>query len=637
MPALLTFWVWLCAYLNVAGWLLSAINELNAFGYGVITIIFALGVGIFRRRLNAPLDWKHWLHKCRRRFTRIFPLIFLVVAALVFLGGILYAPNNYDALTYRLPRVLNWLAVGHWFWIPTINDRMNYSGPAWEWLAAPQLAIFHSDRGLFPINAIGFLLLPGLLFSVFRQVGVARKTAWLWMWLLPLAYGYVTQAGGLGNDITGTIFCLASVHFGLRARKSGRVQDVWLAGLAAALMTAVKLSNLPLALPCLVAVWPSLPLLKGSLVRNFAVAAVTVMVSALPIMGLNYLYAGSWSGDPQNLSQVQVKSAPGALFGNSLQLVQQSFLPPVLPQAHEVYRRFNEALPVSWQEFLRQQFPRYYLGGFSELPSEENAGLGFGISVTLVFLIVTVLLRPQRGSALWKNQSANLGLAVGLAAWISFSVYMLKMGSEATARLLLPYYPLLLILILKLPLQNFLLNSRAWKTWLVLVALSVFPALIFSPARPLWPALTVSQFLLEHHPESRLAQRLNSVYAGYSVRNDPLKSLREAVPASVRKIGFVAGSNDTEYSLWRPFGARIVVCLRTNRTQPGLIIPDDIEWIVVRQAVWNEASALPLNEWCEQHHARIVLSAAIVTIIGRGSETWSLLHLDHATAKAGGS
>ena len=204
----------------------------------------------------------HW-PKLRRRFRRPLPAIFLLVAVLIFLGGALHAPNNYDALTYRLPRMLNWLAAGHWFWIPTINDRMNYSTTAWEWMAMPFFALLRSDRGLFLINALGFLLMPGLLFSVFRQAGRgAASVAWTWMWVLPLAYGCATQAGSLGNDFTGLLFCLASVHFGLRARRSGRVSDLWLAGLAAALMTGVKLSNLPLLLPCLVAVWPALGLLR---------------------------------------------------------------------------------------------------------------------------------------------------------------------------------------------------------------------------------------------------------------------------------------------------------------------------------------------------------------------------------------
>jgi len=103
------------------------------------------------------------------------------------------------------------------------------------------LALTRSDRGLFLINALGFLLLPGLLFSVFRQLGVARKVAWAWMWLLPLGYGFVTQAGSIGNDLMGAVCCLLSVHFGLRARHSGRVSEVWFAALAAALMTGVKI------------------------------------------------------------------------------------------------------------------------------------------------------------------------------------------------------------------------------------------------------------------------------------------------------------------------------------------------------------------------------------------------------------
>ena len=45
-----------------------------------------------------------------RRFRRPLPLIYLVVLVLVFAGAISHAPTNYDGLTYRLPRMLNWLS-----------------------------------------------------------------------------------------------------------------------------------------------------------------------------------------------------------------------------------------------------------------------------------------------------------------------------------------------------------------------------------------------------------------------------------------------------------------------------------------------------------------------------------------------
>jgi hypothetical protein len=68
------------------------------------------------------------------------PLLLLLYAALALLGGALYAPANVDALTYRLPRVLYWLAEQRWHWIATNDPRMNISPSGFEWLMAPVVA-----------------------------------------------------------------------------------------------------------------------------------------------------------------------------------------------------------------------------------------------------------------------------------------------------------------------------------------------------------------------------------------------------------------------------------------------------------------------------------------------------------------
>jgi hypothetical protein len=211
-------WICVCAYLNCAGWTLSAMHALNAYGC-VAILILGLGALLFWRKKTSEKIFPeiHW-QKLNHRFRRPFPAIFLFVAILIFLGGALHAPNNYDALTYRLPRQLNWLSAGHWFWIPTANEKLNYSTTAWEWISLPFFAVLRSDRGLFLINMLGFLLMPGLFFSVCQRMGAARRVAWTWMWIFPLAYGCATQAGSVGNDFTGAVFCLASVFFGLRAR-----------------------------------------------------------------------------------------------------------------------------------------------------------------------------------------------------------------------------------------------------------------------------------------------------------------------------------------------------------------------------------------------------------------------------------
>jgi putative effector of murein hydrolase LrgA (UPF0299 family) len=543
---------------------------------------------------------------------------------LILIGGVIYPPNNYDALTYRLPRMLNWLAAGHWDWISTANERMIWGGVGWEWIAMPFFSLLHSDRCLFLINVTGFLLMPGLLFSVFRQLGITRRVAWTWMWVFPLAYGYAMQAGGIENDLAGAIFGLAALFFCLRARCSQKIQDLWLAGLAAALMTEVKVSNLPLLLPCLVAVWPALILLRNRWVASLGIAAISLLVSAAPTIVLNQWHTGSWTGDPQDLTQVRVKNPGAALLGNGLLLLKDSFMPPVLPGARKINAVLDKKMPAAVQQILKDKFPRYYLGPMNELPQEEASGLGIG---------VTALLLASAGVCVFRRKIPGtkipLSLAlVAYAGWIAVLVYMLKMGSEATARLMLPYYPLAIIPILWMPGQERLWRCRFWKCFAFLAALCVLPAIIISPSRPLFPAQTVTGWLARHHPHSTGMQRFALVYTTYANRNDVLAPLRAGIPADARKIGFVAGSNDTDYSLWRPFGQREVVELKSDGSN-SIVVPDGVKWIVIKKDAWPDFSSLPLEEWTAEHHAQIVLSAPVVVLVSWGPQTWCLLQIDN--------
>jgi hypothetical protein len=621
MQILAVLWLVGVVWLNCIGWALSALHQLNPAGYAVALLPAFLAAGIWLKK-NPP---QFRPQKNFRRFRRPLPALFLLVALLAFLGGLFYAPTNYDALTYRLPRMLNWFMAGHWVWISTVNERMNWANTAWEWTAMPLLALTRSDRAFFLINALGFLLMPGLLVSIFRQLGVARRVAWVWMWLLPLAYGYATQAGGIGNDFMGALCGLLSVHFGLRARRSGRVGDVWLALLAAALMTGVKMSNAPLALPCLVAVWPALGALRKNLAGSVAVAGIAVLVSAMPTMALNQLYTGSWTGDPDNKYQMQIHRPSAALLGNSLLIAEQSFMPPILPAAAKVSRVFDEKLPAAWLRLLHENFPRYFPNRLIELPSEEAAGLGLGITLSLLVVAGAAVFGLGR-SARRKNILARLP-PVALAAWVATLFYLLKMGSESAPRLLLSYYPLALIPLLLLPAQDWLWRRRTWRIFLVLAGLSVLPALVLSPSRPLWPARTVCDKLVAAHPGNALWQRMAAVYSAYSRRNDVLAPVRAALPADVREIGFIAGGNDTDYSLWRPFGRRQVKYLR--RDDPHFLAhPDEVEWVVVKEEDWPKFSAEPLAAWATAHHARMVVSVPVVELVLLGPQTWTVLHFE---------
>src|SRR4051812_38019329 len=114
-------------FCQCAGWTLSLLHALNRTGY---TIVFLVGAAAtlawwFRNDIQTPAPN---FPRLKRRFTRAFPAAFLILAALAILGGFLHAPNNYDAHSYRTPRVLHWLAEGRWHWIHTHFGNLNTRG-----------------------------------------------------------------------------------------------------------------------------------------------------------------------------------------------------------------------------------------------------------------------------------------------------------------------------------------------------------------------------------------------------------------------------------------------------------------------------------------------------------------------------
>jgi hypothetical protein len=287
-------WIWLCAYLNCAGWVLSALHQLNPGGYTAALILGAAAGSVWWKQSGRPPAGL--ATKLQRRFRRGFPLAFLVLAAMAFLGGVLYAPSNYDALAYRVPRVLQWLSAGEWHWIHTVFDRLNNRSCGMEWVSAPVIALFHSTRPLFLINFISFLFLPGLVFSLFARLGVRPRVAWHWMWLAPTGYCLLLQAGSIGNDMFGVFFALAAVDFAMRAGTGGGFTAFATSIVAAGMMTAAKTNDLPLLLPIAAALLPSCLTILRRPLATLLVAVFAAGASGLPTIYFNLKMTGDWSG-----------------------------------------------------------------------------------------------------------------------------------------------------------------------------------------------------------------------------------------------------------------------------------------------------------------------------------------------------
>jgi hypothetical protein len=620
MPSAAIIWIWFCAYLNCAGWTLSALHQLNRAGYAVV---FALGLAallLWRKKPGERLFPKIHLPKLRRRFQKAFPLAFLILAALAFLGGALHPPANYDALAYRTPRVLHWLDAQHWHWIHTDFPRLNTRTAGFEWLTAPQFLFLRTDHFVFLLNVIAFLLLPGRLFAVLTRLGVRPRAAWHWMWLLPSGYGFVLQAGSAVNDLFGALMALAAFEFALRARQRNNLSDVWTSGLAAALMTAVKAFNIVLLLPWLIAIFPALKSLLRRPLASVAVVLFALSASMVPTSILDARYCGDWTGAKIENTPIGGGHEVLRFAVNVPNLLLDNFVPPVFPFTQKWEDLVQSALPARVNATLRANFE----GGqaqfrLPELQVEESAGLGCGLSLLLLWLLV----KKIRAGEIFPSKIFCVETLVPLGCWVGIGVFLIRVGIAGPARYLLPFYFLLFTPLMCGRVAGKVFQQRGWR----LASFAVFAVaamlLVLSPPRPLWPANFFLQRLDAEHSENFLLRRAWAVYSVYGRRADSFAPVLAKLPPDANPLGLIT-FDDPEASLWRPFGTRRILHI-CRGDSPEQIRARGIKYALVSERFFGQHYPMKFDEWLAQNRAVVVEKFALRLHAGHGPEGWWLV------------
>jgi hypothetical protein len=441
--ALVALWILFSAWLCAVGWILSALNALNGPGYLVALAVTMAGAWIFNKSWwpAGGRRWPNW-RKLGRRFRRPAPLMILVIALLGLAGGLESAPENGDSNAYRVPRVLQWLSQAGWHWIRTEDARENVAGCAYAWFFAPLLLLTHNARWIFLPNLITYFLLPGQLFNFFRRLKIESRVAWWWTWLLAAGWCYTLQACSTNDDSLASVYALAALAYALRAREENSFGGLWLSLLAAALMTAVKPTNLPLLLPCFIAAYPSWRLLLTRPLASAGLIVFGVLASFLPLAILCWRHTGSWKG-------YQLESGPAhwwhygptqelaspfwGFLGNTFCLTAQNLLPPFFPWASA----WNQAM----QFFLQTSFGAHFasfekFGRLSRSVSPTSAGLGlhivFMVLVTVIFLII---VRRSRATICPVARPA-IYRWLQWTPWLALVPFMAKVGSYQNARFL---------------------------------------------------------------------------------------------------------------------------------------------------------------------------------------------------------
>ncbi|HEY4984380.1 MAG TPA: hypothetical protein VIJ24_04905, partial [Verrucomicrobiae bacterium] len=449
-------------------------------------------------------------------------------------------------------------------------------------------------------------------------------------------------AGSVANDTFPVMYALAMMDFACRAWKSRQSSDLWHSILAAALLVGAKASNLPLLLPGAILIFALLPLLRRKLMTTALVLLLAAVVSFLPMAILNMHYCGDWSGLALERSGMDMKSPAVGVWGNAFLITLNNFVPPLFPLAGWWNQHALEILP----QFIATPMSANFEPGFhmiGELPTEDWAGIGFGLSMLLLISVVasffvrrashtavrsSAFTRPEPPEGGTPNQPRSViprefCLLVLLAPWIALLAYCMKSGMVTPQRLIAPYYPLLLPLLLIGAGQSQIIRRFWWRVMVGGVLILAFVVLVLSPDRPLWPAKTILSKALVQHPNqprklSGLVRALN-VYTVYSKRADPLADVRALLPPEVKTVGFIGTEDDTDISLWQPIGERRVEHFLL--TDPPEQVRQRVQYVVV--GGFNlQLRRTTLEAWLEQSGAELVATTNATLKVSEGVQPW---------------
>jgi len=442
------------------------------------------------------------------------------------------------------------------------------------------------------------------------------------MWLLPTGYNFLLQANSAGNDTFPVVYALAAIDFGCRAWASRRVSDLWHSLLAIALLTGSKASNLTMMLPWVILVFALVPLFWRRPVGTLFMLMVAALVSFLPNAVLNKFYCGEWLGLNLEAHGIEMKNPIIGVLGNAFQLLSNNFVPTFFPLAGW----WNHNAPLFMPRAIVKMAENYFDTGYfwlGEMPTEDWAGIGFGLSVLLLISVTAAFMNREKHRLMPPQTNAVpawLCYCVLASFWVSLLAYCVKSGMVTAARLISPYYPLLLPSLLIGAGHSKVVRRCWWRGLAFGVWLLALVVLLVEPGHPCWPEKTILSKLSATHPDSAVIARAKMVYAVYAIRSDPLSQVRATLPPDLRTIGFLGTSDDIAISFWRPYSTKRVEYILFGDTTEQ-IHQRGIQFAVV-SGLKLEQNKTTIETWLDEHDAELLATTNAIIKVNDGPQPW---------------
>lgn len=485
------------------------------------------------------------------------------------LTAMVAAPNNWDSMTYHLPRVAEWIQNASLRFFPTSILRQNYQPPLAEFAILHLQLLAGSDRYANMVQWWSFVACLVLTSLIGRELGGSRAAQWIAMVFvasLPMA---ILQASSTQNDLVEAAFLLAFVFFLLRLARTSRTEDLVFCASALGMALQTKATGYIYCAP-LILLLGSKYLLTERSARHLARGFARVLILSAIVVAVN---ASHYARSITTYGQL--------LFSGNEPYLNENFSGATF--ARNVVRNFGLHLATGYDRvdvFTMKSF-RSALGSDLEDPSSTWPGgkfevrysrhedtAGNPVHVVLCALALAVLLGikfPQKSTVI-------LLLAGIVGAFVLFC--LLFRWQPWHSRLHLPLF------VLSAPIVGIGLSQlvrgfrRSSLVFIGLVIASALPCAFLNESRPLLSADGMSIFQ---------TSRLQQYFAGQPFLLDETSEITQAIMReNPTLLALDFGRDSWEYPLW------ILLNKTATRRAP------EIRHAVSRQVLEGEKSALLL-------------------------------------------
>ncbi len=213
-----------------------------------------------------------------------------------------YPPNNYDTLTYHLPRVMYYLGHGTLAQFQSEDIRQVYFPFNYNLLQLFCLIYSPPHEVINFINVIAWVVAGLGVYRISRQCHCSSNASLIATWLALTSTEVLAQSTSTNLDLSTGAALFATVVFGLRWRQTGRSRDAVLAGLAAGLAGGAKLTVVffgPAVVLLLLVFWFQHWRRAGARsflaeTRPWVIPAILAIILAVPFIIYNLAATGQW-------------------------------------------------------------------------------------------------------------------------------------------------------------------------------------------------------------------------------------------------------------------------------------------------------------------------------------------------------